>query len=68
MSSLEFPLNFEGDNERGAAVMLNMGFVPQEQGLHWFDVILDDELITRIPLRVVFQRVGPVASPIPPKG
>jgi hypothetical protein len=69
LSTLEFPVNFEGDNERGAAIILNMGFAPPEQGLYWFDIILDDELITRIPLRVLFQRMGPVVGgpPTPPK-
>lgn len=67
LSTLEFPVNFEGDNERGTAVMLNMGFVPTEQGLYWFDIRLDDEMITRIPLRVVFQRVGPVLGKGPAK-
>ena len=60
LPTLEFPIHFEGDDERGSAIMVNMGFAPPEQGLFWFDVILDDELITRIPLRVIFQRLGPV--------
>lgn len=66
LTTLELPINFEGDNERGAMVMLNMGFVPPEQGLYWFDILLDEELITRIPLRVLFQRAGPVVGPPPP--
>jgi hypothetical protein len=63
LSTLEFPILFEGDDERGSAVMLNMGFAPPEAGLYWFDILLDDDMVTRIPLRVVFQRTGPVVGP-----
>jgi hypothetical protein len=33
-----------------------MQFGVQIPGVYWFDVKLDDELITRMPLRVVYQR------------
>jgi hypothetical protein len=67
LGAIEFPVQFEGDNERGTLLMFNMGFSPQEQGLYWFEVLLDEDLVTRIPLRVIFARMGPVASQAPPQ-
>jgi hypothetical protein len=63
LPQMEFPVHFEGDDERGVFVMLNMGFQPQENGLFWFDVLLDEELITRMPLRIVFLRPGGMVAP-----
>jgi hypothetical protein len=28
---------------------------PTDEGLHWIDVLFDDRLLTRMPLRIVFQ-------------
>jgi len=67
LQPLEFPSNFEGDDERGSAVFASIGFVPPEHGLYWFDVFLDEEKITRIPLRVIFHRIGPLPSPTQPR-
>ena len=49
-------LYFEGDDERGinhtAHLRLGIGIA----GLHWFDVYLADQRMTRIPLRVAYSR------------
>jgi hypothetical protein len=34
-------------------ITLHIGLGVHHEGLHWFDVYLDDELITRIPLTVL---------------
>lgn len=65
LPTLEFPVHFEGDDERATLLAMNIGFTPPEQGLYWFDVVLDEKLVTRIPLRVVFQRMGPVTAQPP---
>jgi uncharacterized protein DUF6941 len=55
---VELPMLFEGE-DRGAQVSLNFGFqVGPEEGLYWFEVYLHDALITKVPLRVVFQRLS----------
>lgn len=46
----------EGD-DRGANVVLRVRMEFREEGLYWFDVLLQDQLITRIPLRLLYQRV-----------
>jgi len=55
---VSMPIRLEGD-ERGANVILNLGFTAKKEGLFWFDVFLGDKLITRIPLRLVYQKVSP---------
>lgn len=51
---LKAPVLLEGE-DRGANLILNHGFVPDQQGLYWFDVFFEENRITRIPLRAVFQ-------------
>lgn len=60
MPTIEFPLLFEGDDDRGAVVVADLNFLFRDQGLYWFDVELLGETVTRIPLRVVYQKTGQV--------
>jgi hypothetical protein len=55
----------EGE-ERGIALIVPFAFTPEEQGLYWFDVYFENERLTRVPLRAIFQQVQPppaVGSP-----
>lgn len=57
-SGLQLPaaeqmVHFEGE-ERGYNVVMNVNFVAEMPGLYWFDVLLDGNRITRIPLRVMY--------------
>lgn len=52
-----FPLLFEGE-DRGVALQVHLAFQAMEQGLYWFGVYLEEQLFTRIPLRIIYQRVG----------
>jgi hypothetical protein len=60
------PLLLEGE-ERGINVVLNLGFMAEHEGLYWFNVHFgtQDVLLTRIPLRVIYQpqRLGASAEP-----
>ena len=47
---------FEGE-ERGVNVFMNLNFQAKEEGLFWFDVLLEGALVTRVPLRVLYQRL-----------
>jgi len=60
--SIEFPVFFEGDDDRGIGILATIGFLAQEEGLYWFDVLHGEELVTRIPLRVLYQQIG-IAGP-----
>ena len=58
---LKFHVNFEGDNDRGIGLTVGLRTTFKEAGLYWFDVRLDEQLITRMPLRLVYQR-NPVSG------
>lgn len=47
---------FEG-GDRGVQVVLPMGMIASEPGTYWFDVMVEDDILTRIPLTVVYQRI-----------
>ena len=46
---------FEGE-DRGANLVMEIATRFQFEGLYWFDVMLSDEQMTRIPFRVIYQR------------
>ncbi|MBA7691204.1 hypothetical protein ES703_99746 [subsurface metagenome] len=49
-------VQMEGE-ERGVNNIINMAFTFTMEGLHWFNVYLDDSLLTRIPLRIKYNRI-----------
>jgi hypothetical protein len=49
-------IQMEGE-ERGVNHIVNMVFTFTMEGLYWFDVYFDDSLLTRVPLRVKYNRV-----------
>ena len=65
LPSIEFPVLFEGDDDRGIGIVATIGFLASEEGLYWFDLLHGEELITRIPLRVLYQQIG-IAGPDKP--
>ncbi len=46
-----FPVKFLG-KDQGQNLVLNIGLGIEQDGLYWFDVLFDDEVLTRIPLMV----------------
>ena len=55
MPEFSGPVLFEGEDQ-GVNVVLNLAICMEEEGLYWFDVMLNEQLITRMPLRGVYQR------------
>jgi len=51
------PVLFEGE-DRGVQIVAQLGLQLQEEGLYWIDVRLDHRPVTRIPFRLVYQRLG----------
>lgn len=47
----------EGE-DRGANVRIQFNLMLKEEGLYWFDVLLGERLFTRMPLRIVYQRLA----------
>ncbi len=52
---LNMTVNLEGQ-ERGAGIYGPVNMTFNQQGLYWFDVYVDDTLMTRMPFRVIYQR------------
>ena len=50
----DFPVHFESD-DRGANLVINTIFEPDQEGLYWFDVLFQEKRVTRMPLRVMYQ-------------
>ena len=54
-----FTVVFESP-DRGTNLIINMQLRLEKEGLHWFNVLLEDRLLSRVPLRVVYAptRIG----------
>ena len=51
------PVNLEGGH-RGNNLVMNLQYEVSQEGTHWFDVILNDnQLLTRMPLTVIYQPI-----------
>ncbi|MFV2045158.1 MAG: hypothetical protein ACC700_18230 [Anaerolineales bacterium] len=64
MKPFELTAHFEGE-ERGQNVITNMALKFEVEGLYMFNVYLDEELFTAIPLRVKYNRVVAGVMPSP---
>jgi len=53
----EMPVLFEGE-DRAVNAVIQMNLPITQEGLYWFDVFLDeDQCLTRVPLRIVYQPI-----------
>lgn len=57
-------LFFEGEEDRGVDIVGNLTIKFEMTGIYWFQIYLDDEHITQIPLRIIYmpqiiQKQGP---------
>ncbi len=48
-------IQFKGIDHR-ATFISNVSMDIEEEGVYWFDVTLDDRIVTRIPLRIRYER------------
>lgn len=69
LPAMDFPMHFDGDEERACSVALPVQFLAEETGLYWFEVSLAGQLATKIPLRIVYlpMLTTPGQGPEPPK-
>ncbi|MBI2217108.1 MAG: hypothetical protein HYU51_07415 [Candidatus Rokubacteria bacterium] len=56
LPDVSIPMQLEGD-DRGQNIVLQVGLVLEQEGLYWFDVYVGERLMTRMPLRLVYQRL-----------
>jgi hypothetical protein len=66
MASMNTPVLFEGDDDRGLAIVIPMGFPVSEPGIYWFNISLNGQTFSEIPLRVVYHQVVPMEMPSNP--
>lgn len=56
---------FEG-GDRGVQVVLPMAMIATEPGTYWFDLLIEDDVLTRMPLTVLYQRIQLPPGVVPP--
>lgn len=56
-SAVSVTVFFEGE-EKGSNLVTDMSLVFDVEGLYWFDIHLDDQKVTSIPLRVRYNRIA----------
>ena len=54
---IAFTVQMEGSN-RGANIVVDTKMTFPLEGLYWFNVYLDDVLLTKIPVQVLYQRIA----------
>ncbi|HEY0547052.1 MAG TPA: hypothetical protein VGC91_16865 [Pyrinomonadaceae bacterium] len=42
------------EDHQGVNIIMRMEVVTKLEGLYWFDVLMDEELVTRMPLRIIY--------------
>jgi len=52
----DISIYFEGD-DRGIQTVFPMFLLAIESGIYWFDVLLEDVVLTRVSLRVLYQQL-----------
>ncbi|MFP3953953.1 MAG: hypothetical protein ACLFVS_07505 [Candidatus Acetothermia bacterium] len=48
---------YNGPAGLGYSIMVDLSLEATEEGLYWLNVFLEEELITRMPLRIDYERV-----------
>ena len=56
LPKLSFPVNFEGDSDGGVGITVPTIFDATEEGVFWFDVKFGEQLLTRMPLRILYRQ------------
>lgn len=51
------PVLFEGQ-DRGVNLVTNLNLTVGEQGLYWISIYLEAQMLTRVPLRIMYQRIA----------
>jgi hypothetical protein len=59
----ELTVVFEGDDDRGQNLVLRFQMTFHDAGLYWFDIYLENTLMTRVPWRVTYIRTIPPPPP-----
>jgi len=58
MPPMRMSVNFEGEDDRGIQIVSQVNITLNQEGLYWFNVMLAEAPLTRLPLRVVYTRIS----------
>jgi len=58
---ISVPILLEGA-DKGTNVNIGYSFEAQEEGLYWFDVMLNDELFSKMPLSIIYKKAQTVTD------
>ncbi len=56
-------VTFVGGPNQGVNIPLMMNVTFDQEGTYWFDLFMDGQLLTRMPLQVIYNRVMPGSAP-----
>ena len=70
MQPIILPILFEDADDRGAGIVLPIGFPVQENGTYWFEVAISKvglpaEVVTAIPMRIAYLQIAGPTPPLP---
>jgi hypothetical protein len=54
---IELPIHFDGE-EKGVNLIIRLNYTFDQEGLYWFNILLDDVKWTSIPFRVKYSRIA----------
>ncbi|MCP4608964.1 MAG: hypothetical protein GY845_09655 [Planctomycetes bacterium] len=67
LDPISMSAHFEGGN-RGVNIISRLDMKLEEPGVYWFWIFLEDQMVTKIPLEVIYSRVvTPTPPPTPSK-
>ncbi len=55
IAASELPLQFQASPAAGVNLLVRLALVVSQPGQHWINIMLDDDLFTRVPLLVEHQ-------------
>jgi hypothetical protein len=67
LAETEVPVSFTGTPEMGANLIVNLTMAVDQEGAYWITVLLNDDLLTRIPLLVEYSFQQTEAQPDSPE-
>ncbi len=56
MSPTTLSVHFEGDN-KGQNLISRINMPLQMPGIYWFQIYVDDQLLTKVPIEVIYSRI-----------
>jgi hypothetical protein len=65
IAETQVPVRFADEPNASASLLVQLGLLINQPGLYWINVLLDDELLTRVPLLVQYAVTADLQAPAP---